>query len=451
MRLRPSHLVLVFVIAFVAALAWLLLTRPAVTAPTASPSASAVEAGLGGPVTELPPADPVPWEEVEWQLIDDAFGERDVLRRIDGLVDAGAQLVAWGRAPQDGRNQFNDMGAVWLSVDGSAWREVLVDAGVNAASTSSIGGVAVGPLGLLAYGSVCCEPESAALWHSADGLDWRRIELTGDIGGYVLEVIGLEDGWVALGSSVDGLASELWHSPDGAAWETVLHVDGGRFARALASLDRTPEGLVAVGTHIAADGSYDGGVWRSPDGRSWERIGAEDRALIEGEVQLHRIIGHGGGMLVSGILGTAEQRKQCEELLGMVASLDLAPAAPPRPDATSCMSGSEQLWTSPDGSAWQLVDEPGRPELRPIEYRAAVPGGPGLVLLGEGSGPASPDTTLFTSPDGMAWNAIGPEGPISREMAIGLVVRGRQVLAVTEHWGDGTETSFRAWIGTASP
>ena len=450
MRVRPSHLALVIVVAFVAAVAWLLLTRPAVTAPTASPSASTVEAGLGQPVTELPPADPVPWEGVEWQLVEDAFGERDVHRRIDGLVDGGDQLVAWGRAPQIGRNQFNEMGAVWLSVDGSAWREVLIDAGVNAASTSSIGGVAVGPLGLLAYGSVCCEPESAAVWRSADGLDWRRVELQGDMGGYVLKVIGLEDGWVALGSSIDGMASEVWHSADGATWETALHVDGGRFAQALASLDRTPDGLVAVGTHIAADGSYDGGVWRSADGRHWERIGADDPALTDGEAQLQRIIGHGGGMLVSGVLGTAEQRRQCEELLGMAASLDMTPAAPPRPDATSCMSGSEQMWTSVDGAAWQPVNEPGLAELRPIEYRAVVPGGPGLVLLGEGSGPGSPDTTLFTSPDGMAWNAVGPQGPISEDIAIGLAVRDRQVLAVTEHW-DGTESSFRAWIGTAAP
>lgn len=449
MPLRPSHLMLVLVFAFVAAVAWLLLTRPMVTAPTASPSASAAEAAVGRPVSELPRADPVPWEGVEWRLIDDAFGERDVLRRIEGIVDARNQLVAFGRAPQQGRNQFNDMGAVWLSGDGGAWREVLVDAGVNAANTSSIGGIAVGPRGLLAYGSVCCDPESAAMWHSADGLDWRRIELAGDISGYVLEVIGLEDGWVALGSSVDGLASELWHSADGATWETVLHVEGGRFAQALGSLDLTPIGLVAVGTVEAADGSYDGGVWRSVDGRSWERIGAEDSALADGETQLHRIIGHAGGMLVSGILGTAEQRKQCEELLGMVASLDVAPDAPPRPDATSCMSGTEQLWTSADGAVWQPVEEAG-PKLRPIEYRVAVPGGPGVVLLGEGSGPESPDTTLFTSPDGMAWNAIGPAGPISQDMAIGLVVRGRQVLAVTEHW-DGAESSFRAWIGTASP
>ena len=133
----------------------------------------------------------------------------------------------------------------------------------------------------------------------------------------------------------------------------------------------------------------------------------------------------------------------------MVASLDPAPATPPRPNATSCMSGSEHLWTSVDGAAWQRVEEPG-PELRPIEYRVAVPGGPGVVLLGEGSGPESPDTALFTSPDGMAWNAIGPDGPIRQDTAIELVVRGRQVLAVTEHW-DGTESSFRAWIGTASP
>jgi hypothetical protein len=264
----------------------------------------------------------------------------------------------------------------------------------------------------------------------------------------VSAAVGIEGGWVALGNRVDGTAGELWFSEDGLRWETVLHVEDGPPGLNLADLDRTPIGLVAVGTVTSEDGSYDGAIWRSVDGRSWERMGPDDPDLVGvGEAQLHRVVGHAGGIFVTGIFGTAEERARCEELIGMVASLSERPPRP-RSDATSCMTGSEQQWASADGVAWRRIDPAAVGGLRPIEFRVVVAGGPGLVVLGETTAPASPDTALFTSPDGVEWTPVGPPGPIQGDVAIGLVARGREVVAVTERW-DGAASSFRVWIGTA--
>lgn len=112
------------------------------------------------------------------------------------------------------------------------------------------------------------------------------------------------------------------------------------------------------------------------------------------------------------------------------------------------MTGSEQQWASADGVAWRRVDPAAVGGLRPTEFRVVVAAGPGLLVLGETTAPASPDTALFTSPDGVEWTPVGAPGPIQGDVAIGLVARGREVVAVTERW-DGAASSFRVWIGTA--
>jgi hypothetical protein len=434
----------------VGGLAWLLLLRPPVSAPTTpSPSASQAqpETSAGDQVGTLPPVDPDPWESVEWRAGDNAFGEPDVLRRVEGLIDAGELLVGWGRVPWPGRNQFNDMGAVFVSADGVRWRQVAVDHGVNARSASTIGGLAAGPLGYLAVGSVCCDPEGPAMWHSLDALAWRRLDLQGDLRGYIGGVVAVENGWVAHGTSLDG-SGEIWFSENAEDWEVVLHVEGGEPGGSLWDMDRTPVGLVAVGTLTAADGSYDGGVWSSLDGRSWERIGEGDPALVgDGEVQLHRVVGHAGGIFVTGIFGTAEQRQRCEEAAGMVAGIGPPPGPRPAGDATTCMTGTEHQWASADGERWQRTGPLPADPANPIEFRVVVAGGPGLMLLGESTLPPSPDTMLFTSSDGLSWTAVEPAGPFATEVAVGMVVRGRNIFAVTE--AGGGASSFRSWTAVA--
>jgi hypothetical protein len=54
---------------------------------------------------------------------------------------------------------------------------------------------------------------------------------------------------------------------------------------------------------------------------------------------------------------------------------------------------------------------------------------------------------LFTSSDGLSWTAVEPAGPFATEVAVGMVVRGRNIFAVTE--AGGGASSFRSWTAVA--
>ena len=445
--MRPSsrHLLVLIALAVVAALVVLLLFRPQVAAPTAETASVPAE-----PIPNaIPEVDPIPWAAVDWQPQEEAFAaDQPQIIRMDGIVDGGDLILGWGRASTPGRNQFNDMGAVFTSRDGRSWQAALIDHDVEAANTSELSGVAVGPRGYLAYGGVCCDPERRAVWHSADGAEWTGLDLGGDLdpaGVSVAAVVGIESGWVAVGNTVNAQQGHIWHSRDGAEWDLIDPDPAGLGGATLSDLAVGPDGLTVVGTIGGTDGTYDGGIWTSADGVAWQRVGADDPALAgDDEVQLHAVVVHAGGIFVTGISGSSEDRQQCDQL-GMVASVDARPPA----TALSCAVGTEHHWVSPTGETWERVAPMEAPGEHPNEFRVVVPGGPGLIVLGESSPVASPDTALFASPDGRRWAPIGPRQPIGSGVAIGLAVRDRQVLAVADHF-DGNRSETRIWLGSAN-
>jgi hypothetical protein len=391
---------------------------------------------------------PLPWAGVDWApVIEGAFGATDPLLRVDGLIDGGPQLVAWGRIPQPRRNQFNDMGAVFLSTDGQRWSAVPVDHGVNAESTSTILGIAVGDGGLLAYGGVCCAGESAALWHSRDGRNWERQLLEGDNadGPVSLQrVAAFADGWIALGSTIDGSASRIWRSMDGRSWHLTLEVEAGAHHVAIGDLAVAGSHAIAVGTVVGEDGSFDGAVWRSDNGETWDRIGAQENALVgPGEVQLQGLAAHEAVVVATGVLGTAEERRTCEELLGMTASLAALPAR--SGVALSCSTGAPRWWVSRDGTTWEVLEEPPVAQ-RPTDLRVSAGIEGGLVVLAESTAPGSPDTTLFTTADARAWHELGVPPVMLTESPVGVALWGSRLIAITSRSTDGGP-SWNVWIG----
>ncbi len=431
--------------AILALLAWRPVFAPTGTldpAPSASASSGAAEPGeepvapAGGPWTG------VTWEEP----MAHPFGDPDVLLRIDGMVATDDLLLGWGRTPMRGRNQFNDMAAMFVSADGESWLTVPVEHGVNALSASTINDVGIGPSGFLAVGSVCCDPEQGAVWRSVDGLAWERVEveIAFDAGGQPDSVLAVNDRWVMLVGLHIG--SALFHSADGVTWEPAIEAEANPVSRGIHAIAQGPSGVLAVGTVDGPDETYDGAIWRSADGRTWDRIALDDPVMVgEGEVYLQDVVGFPGGYLAIGMLGTAEQRRACEEL-GLVASIIDRPLPPPE-SATSCLLGDETQWVSADGSSWERV-EFADDGLRPIEFRLARAGGPGLLALGESSGPESPDTMLFGSDDGLRWEVLSAQVPMLREVGRTLVTFGDEVIAVTENW-NGSETTYRVWRGRA--
>ena len=395
-------------------------------ARSAAPSAAAAPARGG---------DPESWSGVEWRVIADPFlkGDPEPLR-IDGLVDLSGLLIGWGRVAAVGQNQFNDMGAVFVSQDGVRWRSIALDDGVPAGDTSEPYGVAAGPLGFIIWGGVCCGIEEAATWGSADGISWSRLRGDRPRAGFV-DVAASPAGWVGVGA--DGNQTAIWSSGDGRAWQAIDLAPRDRGKGIVSDVSDFAGRLVAVGTLDDAADTHDGAVWTSNDGRSWSRLGAGDPTLTgPDETELARVIPFDAGLFVIGNHGSHDERVKCEKLIGTTASLvAVAPET-----ALSCGWGREHHWLSEDGTAWQRLAPfdplPGQqpdPAPHPVEFRNVVAVGRGLVDPGEDNVRPDGDTSLWVSMDGRAWrrlDAIGERPPAGSPA--GTAIRGNTIVVVGE-------------------
>jgi len=337
---RPTRTALLVLPAVLAALVLATLARPR-DGPDAAPASSAPPSG-----ETVPEPDGGPWNAVVWQPVADPFPPGDPTPlRVDGLAAGDGLIVGWGRVAAPGRNQFNDMGAVFVSLDGQRWRSVALDDGVGGLDTSEPFAVSIGPDGLLAYGGVCCSVEERAIWSSADGSEWTRSPLAGDLDlrfSWFARIVGMPTGWVAVGSSGD--RASIWHSADGATWDAVDGEAAGLGRGVVSDVALVRGTLIAVGTIDDAAGTHDGGVWLSEDGVEW-RSAADREPSLTGpdETELWRVVPFDNRILVVGNHGSHEERVRCENLLGAVANLDGAPQRPASPaGGVASITGSLQ-------------------------------------------------------------------------------------------------------------
>lgn len=394
------------------------------------------------------------WSAVTWRRAPIPVQANDTpgLDRIDGLVKGGPGLVGWGRAETRGRNQFNDMGAVYLSATGDRWEVVLVDTGVNPVDASEIAQLAASPRGIVAIGGVCCTTEERpALWRSLDGRSWQRLEYPAElVGASIARVIGVPDGFIAVGS-LDGRAA-IWSSPDGSEWTAADPLDAGFGSGQVSAVTRTADGYLAAGW---TDGeTYDGAMWRSTDGLDWTRVELEAPFVGALDTVVGEIVPWAGGLWATGNEGPNAERVRCEQLLGAMASAGRQTFEPPT-TALSCGWGLETQWLSSDGISWERLPVRWAGGVAPlagelIEYRFVRTGGPGLVALGEGFGDGFP--SLFVSDDGRAWRPLPPPRAFKPGQSVsGFVVDGRRLIAVGGDWdpNSGVAGSPVAWIGEA--
>ena len=380
-----------------------------------------------------------PWEAVAWQVVAAPFPAGDPpATRIDGLVAGNSRALGWGRVGAPGRNDFNDFAGIFVTADGRGWRSVALDGGVAPPDTSEVYRVAAGPAGWLAFGSVCCTAEEGpAIWTSADGLDWTRRPIEGDIDATATlgDAVGTAEGWLIVGGS--GGEAAIWSSDDGQTWEAVDLEAAGLGPGGLWDVAVANGQLLAVGTVDDAAGTHDGAIFASDDGLAWRRVAADDPTLTgPDEEELVRVATFDGGVFVVGNHGTHEERVQCEQLLGAVAGLDGAPA--PDRSALSCGWGREHHWLSADGESWRrlapLDPLPGEPidrRVRPLEFRLLASGGPGLVNLAEDRRAPEGDSGLWTSVDGRAWEPVDTFGPVRPNAGTsGFAILGAGVIAI---------------------
>lgn len=183
-------------------------------------------------------------------------------------------------------------------------------------------------------------------------------------------------GWVVVGFSCVAACDEgtpaTLHSPDGGAWS--IGSVGSAQITSMSVAWREGYWLAALGddrtggeTHSVAT------VWRSDDGRSWERTAALDLGpCLEGCPGIGEISSWAGGLLIEWIDFT---------------------------DQT--LSGP---YRSVDGSTWQRVDP------APLGVSSTWSGGIDAVAFGELivlAAPAGPGTAVWSSGDGRTWTSMG--------------------------------------------
>ena len=409
--MRRPIVVLAFVAALIAGgIAWLMLGRQPADAP----------AGDGDP------PDARPWESVAWSQVQAPFADAGATTtELDTIVVADGRFVAWGRAWRPDRHEGAAMDSAFVSDDGHSWRTALIDDGVADGDTSDLLGIAAGPDGLLAYGSVCCSAESRAAWLSRDGLAWQRLQLVGfdPAAHYWYTVAAAADGWLAVISDVTG-RNRLVGSSDGASWSAIA-IDGHP-----TDIAATGDRLVVVGHMLADDGSTDGAVWTSADGVDWTRQAIDDPALVNtDDVMPLGIVAFGGGLFMTGWQSPLEDRLDCEA------------------SGNDCGPGFPTAWSSPDGAHWTAVDS-GLVEESDHALWAAEASGPGLVGVGVDPMQAGGHVSVWVSADGLEWSPLEVLSDVARDTGGPVAVRGRTLVMVGTHWDVDAKPEPVVWVGT---
>ena len=286
-------------------------------------------------------------------------------------------------------------GETWGTLDFSAYTPgVLIEAATFAGTD------------LVGVGRGGCVPDLndptdcyGAAWTAATGEGWTRspdqpdlavgltVASSGPSKG-ILDVAAGPAGIVAIGYPYDGLGPGVfgpgvWRSPDGRAWERVdlgFNAVDVNFGAIVAG----PSGYVIVGRDIdfAAPAAH-AAVWTSPDGITWTR--AADTP----------------GMDVGPCLDTGEE-PSCGGMLG-VTQTESGYVAVGQARSNAGEQSSPAAWTSIDGLTWTRSDA----GLAFEGFLSSVTlGGPGLVAVGIICQPTCIDAApgvAAISEDGSTW------------------------------------------------
>jgi hypothetical protein len=211
-------------------------------------------------------------EGLSWDRVPLPDGDSAIVR---GAARHGDTVVLVG--DQDGGGTAR-RAAVWVARgDGDPARVAgALSGGEGTVLVRQVVGGVAGGQGFLALGTV---EGRVALWRSADGSAWSRVEGLEPFGpdSAIAQLVPTASGVVAVGA--EGAAPAAWWSSDGAVWNRAAFTGSGR-GRITAAV-AAPEGLLAAGSAQPTDAASTPGdlrpvpsVWRSADGQSWEPVPA---------------------------------------------------------------------------------------------------------------------------------------------------------------------------------
>ena len=398
-----------------------------------------------------------------WSRLAAPFGDPSTAARIDGVIEWRSGLVAFGRVRAPGRNQFNELAAVFLSETGESWRTVPIEVGVGPEDGSEIYLLAAGPRGIVAFGGTCCAIEEQAIWFSPDGGTWERVALDPSVfdGSQLTVARATDTGFVAAGSR-SGRAA-IWTSNDGRVWTSVESADAELGTGAVGDVAPVDGRWFAAGYQDDGE-TYDGALWESRDGVAWKALAPEPLFRGDLDTAFGRLFSTSTGVLLIGNEGPHIERVRCDELLGravragpagLLVSAGRLPSTGSRDTALSCGWGLDTHWWSSNGRSWErlppIYSAPGEPPLTgpgPIEFRLITSGGPGLLNLGEDR---SGGARLWGSRDGRDWTDQGAGDTLGsgQDLASGIAILDGRVVAVGDAWdmNSGEPSEPAVWFG----
>jgi hypothetical protein len=318
-----------------------------------------------------------------------------------------------------------------------------------------------------------------AIWWSRDGASWQQTMRGAAVAPSspkhpLVQHVRYADGrFVAFGqriSSVSGdVVAAVWTSVDGRSWQRS---DEGPFAPAgnpipadtstarstITDLVVTNDGWFAVGQvftgsfsgGLLAPGAFNYAAWRSTDGTQWER------ATLPGDLAngtTPAVTASGGTLVLGGKTASgspaiwvepgAWSRTDLSDQPGVVTALASEAG---RLVAVGSLSGSrspraDAMWTSRDGSPWQLVASPWSGVAGLL---GTVVGGPsGFVATGS-TETWPPTLSVSISTDGLAWRSVALVDGVFAARSSALSINAGSVWTITaqeSYAGDGSAGS----------
>ena len=327
-------------------------------APSTEPSASPTERPRpSDEPSAAPPSEPPSPSEpavTGWQPA--SVPDTEISSSTVQVVPGGDGLIAIG---------FNGaFGSIlWTSGDGGrTWTDI------TPADFASIGIVSVVEFDGMLVGvgrgdTINTEAEQAAVYLSEDGVEWRKVETADPLIGQMIDVVATDDGLFAVGGVPGADSAGVWHSPNGEAWERI----GGDLDHAfLWAIAEGGPGLVAVGWRRNPE--PDLAVWTSADaGATWELApdpegfagfeGTDVAALPDGSLAMV-------GSALDGSDGRIWTSTDGIDWTMAVETLDgaYARSLAATPNGLVAVGGGDDMrgraWHSTDGTTWAPLGEP---------------------------------------------------------------------------------------------
>ncbi|MGH2464530.1 MAG: hypothetical protein ACRDGI_03640 [Candidatus Limnocylindrales bacterium] len=251
---------------------------------------------------------------ITWHVQPGPAGGADV----NGLAFSASGLVAVGSQGSDARS--------WFSLDGLSWSAAPITTALKPdhGTTLRMNAVTAARSGFIAVGEedTACEIDcssgrsvEAVVWSSTDGKTWKREPPSSSRShAAMLAIVAGGPGFIAVGAAPDRITSSdvpehgvVWTSVDGGSWSRVadaslFHAPVGTdqtFGDAISDVATNGTMIVAVGSVESQGDVISGLIWRSTDGRAWQRATGED--LLGG--QLFGVSAVPGGFLATGPSG----------------------------------------------------------------------------------------------------------------------------------------------------